>query len=429
MANFKYSTPDRRIGSRTLSFLPTEIYMEIINYFQPSERTSVGECKRVLSNLARVCRFFCAVALRKMYQTLEFSGDMYSPTTEPSYSPFCATLNKTSIKGDNSVHPDSDVRFAVEVSQFVRACVFADWSMEGSQRRWSSPFLENFSNAILRMPHLESIRLERTALTQQLIRAIAKSQKLKTLCIRSCTLDPALISPKFAGISSLELSTLEYFDSPALGVEPSMIRLQQLEVFRTDSPKFGQYFLKRDHPHLHTLELRIVEDLELLYSFLARTPSITELAINSIVAKSGGPPPTLPPSALSNIHTVHVSLSFLGHFQKRPLRKVSLNTGQFRNWSSEVLFAPALPLTTMDDLAPLIRSASSITELNIPQHIYFVFPLHKHTKNLEALALAYDHPNYTTIPAYCLIPFGLVLTTTIKNRFVSTTPLRPENRY
>ncbi|KAJ6574477.1 hypothetical protein B0H19DRAFT_1254183 [Mycena capillaripes] len=251
------------------------------------------------------------------------------------------------------------------------------------------------------MSNVESLYIESTPLTKSLITTISKLKNtLKTLCIRSCTLEGDLTKSQLLGMDSLRLRVVEFFRASSVSpsLSPSTIRLRDVETFKTDSWPFGYFFMKRQHPTLHVLELHDVEDLPALFKFLAKSPSIRELTVASIVLKLGvAAMPSLAPTALPNIQTVRVPASFLPFFFNRTLRNVALVGVEARDFEgNDRVRHPALPLLTIKDITPLLNSAASITELHLPQHVYFVFPVFKHLKHLEVLVLAYNHPNFST---------------------------------
>ncbi|KAJ7461124.1 hypothetical protein FB451DRAFT_1498269 [Mycena latifolia] len=396
-APYILKAPSRRIGPRTLSLLPTEVYLEIFAYLEPSEEANVADCKRIFSSLALVCRFFCAHSIARIYRSLEFSGRDAS-----SGSPgFCRLL----LKGANALGQPrgSYFSFARHVAQSVKECTFRDWIGIPS----ASTFLKNYCKALGQMPNIESVRLESTPITLPLIQAITRFKptsttscvrtSLTTLCIRSCTLDALIPEKDLVDLASLTLTDVAYFTTSS--IPPSRIRVRQLEIFRTDSWTFADYFIKRKHPDLQVLELHFVEDVPALFAFLAKCPSIKELAIESIFPQSRDPIPSLTAPGLPHLHTIKILPSLLRYFSKRPLRKISLTGSEMRFGDDSVPHYPTLPLLTMQDALPLMQSTALVTELHVHQHIYFLFPFHKHFKDLEVLVLAYHHPNFTTIPA------------------------------
>ncbi|KAJ7193151.1 hypothetical protein GGX14DRAFT_593288 [Mycena pura] len=138
------------------------------------------------------------------------------------------------------------------------------------------------------------------------------------------------------------------------------------------------------------LELRDVQDLPALFVFLEKCPTLRELIITKIVRQVHIEAITIPPS-------------WLPYFAKRPLRKVSLLGAEARDWQgrdASVDFFPTLRPLTPTALAALTQSTAQITELHVPQHVYFAVPLHKHLARLEVLGLAYRHPNFFQGPAH-----------------------------
>ncbi|KAF8153529.1 hypothetical protein K438DRAFT_1987663 [Mycena galopus ATCC 62051] len=392
MSSFEWTTPTRRRGSRILSPIPHEVYLEIYRYFEPSEKADLADCRTILTNLALVCRFFCAISISRIYRSLEFSGQ----DGDTHHGQFCASLVKSTEPNGQPV--EADIRWAVDVAQFVRECTFKDWLPGPSQIKWAPAFLERNARAVRIMPNVESLHLEFTPITNSLLATVAKLNKtLTTLSIRSCTVEKELTKAQLLGLDSLRLRVVEFYGASSVSrsLAPSTLRLRDLETFRTDSWPFGYFFMKRQHPALRVLELHDVEDIPALFKFLAKCPSITDLTIASLFHKMGAEPrPTsLAPAVLPKVHTIHIPPSFLAFFSGRPLHKVSLVGVEARD--NDLLRHPALPLLTLKELVPLIQSTASITELHIPQHAYFVFPVFKHFPNLEVLVLAYDHCNFS----------------------------------
>ncbi|KAJ6452779.1 hypothetical protein C8R45DRAFT_1040057 [Mycena sanguinolenta] len=389
MSSFEWSTPTRRSSTQALSSIPNEVYLEIYGHFEPSEKASLADCKRVLSKLALVCRFFCFLSVSRIYRSLEFSGrDSLS-----AYGGFCKLLLKIS---DSSAALDPDVRFAVDIAEIVKQCTFKEWLPGADLIPWADAFLDRDARAVRMMPNVESLHIESTPITKSLLATVSKLNKtLKTLSIRSCTLGEKLTKRQLLGLDALRLRSVEFYGSSSMSLSPSVLRLRDVRTFRTDSWTFGHFFLKRQHPALRVLELHDVEDISALFKFLSKTPSITDLTIASVVRKLGdGTIPSLAPTALPNVDAIHIPASFLAFFAGRPLHKVSLNAVEWRE-ALEIRDRPTLPLLSARDLMPLIQSTAYITELHIPEHVYMVLPIFKHFQHLELLVLAYDHPNFT----------------------------------
>ncbi|KAJ7193149.1 hypothetical protein GGX14DRAFT_593281 [Mycena pura] len=401
MGAFEWTTPTRRARSRALSPIPIEVYVEIYSYFEPSEETSLADCKRVLSNLALVCRFFCAHSISRIYRSLEFSGHDASR----GHGPFCALLLKSTLSGGRPL--DADVQFAVDVGQFVREVVFKDWLPSDRSIRFADAFFERDVRAVRLLPNIARIHLESTPLSKALIRTIADLKPtLTTLSLRSCTLESDLTGKQRQKLDALRLTSLEVLGTSSISRElpPSTLRLRELDTFRTDSWTLGLFFLKRQHPSLRVLELCDVQDLPALFVFLEKCPTLRELIITKIVRQVDPiPVPVLSPTALPHIEAITIPPSWLPYFAKRPLRKVSLLGAEARDWQGRdvsVDFFPTLRPLTPTALAALTQSTAQITELHIPQHVYFAVPLHEHLARLEVLGLAYRHPNFPQGPAH-----------------------------
>lgn len=370
------------------------MYLEIYRYFEPSEKATRADCKTTLSNLALVCRFFCAVSISRIYRSLEFSGRDASS----DHGHFCQLMLKSTEPNVKSL--GSDVLFAVEIAQFVRECTFKDWLPGSGEISWADALLERNARAVRIMPNVESLHIESSPITNSLLATVSKLNKtLTTLSIRDCMLERELTKKQLLGLDSLRLRVVEFHGASTVSqsLSPSTLRLRDVETFRTDSWPFGYFFVKRQHPALRVLELHDVKDIPALFKFLAKCPTITDLTIASIVLKLGEPMSSLVSTALPNVQTIRVPASFLAFFSGRPLQNVSLAGVELRDYvDRQGPYRPILPLLTIDKLMPLVQSTASITELHIHQHIYVVLPIFKHLKHLEVLVIAYDHLNFST---------------------------------
>ncbi|KIJ19179.1 hypothetical protein PAXINDRAFT_97204, partial [Paxillus involutus ATCC 200175] len=75
MSIIQWSTPERRAGDRDLPTVPNEIYLNIFEHIAPtSMRLLFPEQLKTLSNLSRVCKFFCDVCLPRIFEDLDFSA-------------------------------------------------------------------------------------------------------------------------------------------------------------------------------------------------------------------------------------------------------------------------------------------------------------------------------------------------------------------
>ncbi|KAK7051775.1 RING-type domain-containing protein [Favolaschia claudopus] len=403
---FEWTTPTRRRGSRILSPIPHEVYLEIYSYLEPSDKTSPADSMRILSDLARVCRFFSAVSISRIYRSLEFSGQQPNTT----YGRFCKLLLQSA---HSSAEQGEETQFAADIAPFVRECTFRDWSSDRARVPFASAFLERDARAVRLMPNVETMTIEYTPISRTLLSTAVKAkQTLKTLRLRSCTLDDdELTKSQLIGLSSLTLHTLEFFSSSSSSSScfpPSAIPLRNLSTFKTNTWPFGLYFLKRKHPYLRVLELHNIEDVPALINFLNKSPSITDLTIASVQLKLGGGAAgslSLDAMALHDLTALSIPSCLLSAFSAgggRALQKLALTGTETRYFqdaagvNADILHFPTLPRLTVKDIAFLVPMADSLTELQIPQHVYFALPLFKHFRGLRVLVLVYDHLNFET---------------------------------
>ncbi|KAJ7647942.1 hypothetical protein FB45DRAFT_1052348 [Roridomyces roridus] len=397
MGSFEWTSPTRRIGRRELSPIPNEVYLEIFSYFEPTEAGSREDCKKVLSNLALVCRFFGAFAISHIYHTVVFSGHDRSP----GLVPFCRGL----VNDDSG--PSS--RLSRDVAEFVREVVFKDW-IGRDEGVWGA-FLSLYLNAVRKLPSVESIHLESTPISKTLILAVTKSFKKiplpdkdsstgGALSIRSCAIHADISAKEERQLNSLRLSHLEYISCSG-DLPPKIMFLQNVETFRTDSWPFSDHFLRKKHPDLRVLELHNVESTcdSVLFKFLSQSPSITDLIIHCISINPQFPIPAdaLRPNSLPKLTTLTIPPTLLKHFGRPTLRTVSLSGREMRQWNGDVYHNPVLPLFTAKELAPLLLARSTLTELNIHDHMYSALPeFHKRFPQLRVLLLDYTHVNFSS---------------------------------
>lgn len=179
MNSFKWSTPERESGNQELTLIPSEIYLEIFSYFEPSDEITEAQCRAAFSQLAFVCRFFCSVALPRLYKSVVFRGHKSeSGQEEPvSFLKFCLEINKGSS-------------WACDLTCHVTDCSFEDWIPDSlSQRSLYTDFLRVYCKAMVKMEEIQSITLDSVLISHRLLKSIAKLKKLKRLVVRSCQLD------------------------------------------------------------------------------------------------------------------------------------------------------------------------------------------------------------------------------------------------
>ncbi|KAK0217525.1 hypothetical protein EDD85DRAFT_368764 [Armillaria nabsnona] len=195
MNSFKWSTPERCSSNQELSLIPSEIYLEIFSYFEPSDEITEAQCKAVFSRLAFVCRFFCSVALPRLYRSVVFRGHKRESGQEDpiSFLKFCLEINKGSS-------------WACDLICHVTDCSFEDWIPESpSQRPLYAEFLRVYCKAMVKMEEIQSVTLDSVMISHRLLKSIAKLKKLKRLVVRECELDQDFTEVDISKLRSLPI--------------------------------------------------------------------------------------------------------------------------------------------------------------------------------------------------------------------------------
>jgi len=370
---------------KTLPLISNEVYFEIFDYIEPSYLMSVSEYKRILSNLALVCRFFCAVLLPRIFKSLTFSGHPHKESDTPGYASFCRAL----IRGKEP---------ACSLALHVRECTFSQWDDCEDHLQWVfDGFLGLYNQSIARMLNLESLVLSHTPLSKKLIQAMSKLRRLKALVMDNCEVADDMMNEDICKLSSLKLVTLEFHGDWYIRELLELIS-PALRVFRTSDWDFARDFMTETAQcHIEELEVSQVEDVIVLRKFLERNPSIMKLNIRSIRSEHATPL-CLSPSSLPRLHSIDCPSSLILDFvRSRPLRRIALSGIHYIGRSRKIT---SLPPMTLEDIAVMTKSAAATRTLDIPADIYFVVPM-DYFPHLETLRLDFAHPNHV-----CQFPDG-----------------------
>ncbi|KAK0199640.1 hypothetical protein DFS33DRAFT_1387955 [Desarmillaria ectypa] len=196
MNSFEWSTPERRSGNQELTLIPSEIYLEIFSYFEPSDEITEAQCKVIFSRLVFVCRFFCSVALPRLYRSVEFRGRKRQNSKEESvpFLNFCLGINKGSS-------------WARDLACHVKDCTFEDWIPETpSQEPLYAGFLRVYCKAMVKMEEIQSLTLDSVIISHRLLKSIAKLNKLKRLAVRQCELGKDITRVDISKLRSLPIN-------------------------------------------------------------------------------------------------------------------------------------------------------------------------------------------------------------------------------
>ncbi|KAG7441530.1 uncharacterized protein BT62DRAFT_482750 [Guyanagaster necrorhizus] len=196
MDSFQWSTPERRSGNQELPPIPNEIYLEIFSYLEPSDEITEAQCKATFSKIVFVCRFFCSVALPRLYRSLEFRG-----RKRQSSSVYGSPSRSASMSVNFSLAINKRSPWACDLACHVKDCTFEDWIPEiSSQGPLYAEFLRVYCRAMVKMEEIQSLTLDHVIISHRMLKSIAKLKKLKRLAVRECELAQ--------GVTELDISAL-----------------------------------------------------------------------------------------------------------------------------------------------------------------------------------------------------------------------------
>ncbi|KAF7303927.1 RING-type domain-containing protein [Mycena indigotica] len=451
MVNFEWTSPVRRAPNRLLlSPIPNELYLKIFGFLEPSLETSPSESNATLSNLAKVCRFFCVYAISRMYRSLDLSGELDEGATSNGHNALCGLLAKGETYASSGRPLDDSMELALQVASFVEECTFRDWQSSKPERLMpmADAFLARNARAVRRLPKVTKITLINTPLTGPLIQMAYKLRStLTTLCIHQCPLPQPLSQDERARLSKLTLSSLEFFSgalTTPFDFPPDTLRLQNLVTFKTDSAQLREYFFRRPHPMLRCLELDDMQlsEMPLFFHRLQNSPALTNLSILNVTilrSEDDDPPKVqkFADVALPTLETLSIPALLLDSCLCPTVRKLSvLGTQSDLCAPGAIAFAAAgihsrLPLRTFPSLSrtsitPRQLTTSCLTELHIPQPIYLSIPIHKNLPTLEVLVLSWCHLNFNWPPRKAIHHQGIIESLSGKGVFPRLRELRLE---
>lgn len=361
--------PSRRSGTKALPLVPNEVYLDIFDLAEFSDENSFAEVKRIMSNLALVCRFFCAMALPRVFKTLKFCGkSAQGDAEEPGYATFCRMLIQ-------------DKEPTRSLALHIKSCQFRDWLSPDPALEWVfSGCLKLYTQSLRRMENLESVSLTATPLTANLLKVLAYLRPLKSLEVLRCRVE---YSPKDAcSIPALQISTLICHASTSFETNycilDDLIDMSYLRILRTDSWQMTKSLMQQPGVSiLEELDLSIAvipENASILLDFLNRTPSMLVLRFPKNETKATLDLTRLSKSALPKLRHVCCHPSLVSTLiPGRPVDSVDIS---------------GVASTDASTISMLKRStADSISTLAIPSSLFFVTPFSQHFPHLQRLCL------------------------------------------
>lgn len=178
--DFSWSTPLRRNGQTVLPLIPNEIYLAIFECIAPTDQPLREQYVGTFSALALVCRFFCSVALPRVFERVTFSGDTNGNRTQAS--------RKT--KWARQVVANTEP--AKSVALYVRECTFELWDLNGQAKWLLFPFATLYCQAMARMSNIRKVVFSTSFVKKDHWEALAELKQLDVLefCFCSFIEDP-----------------------------------------------------------------------------------------------------------------------------------------------------------------------------------------------------------------------------------------------
>ncbi|PCH36346.1 hypothetical protein WOLCODRAFT_140355 [Wolfiporia cocos MD-104 SS10] len=367
-------SPARRDGRRRLSPIPVDIYMLVLDeLLRDEEDMCASRRKSLLSSLSLVCRLFAALVAPRLFSSLACSGPLFKQTKKsPPRLSWLQQLNR----GEET---------ACWTGTLVRKLDFCDWELGKAGLSDYLAHLTHHIQAIPKLPNLTSLSLTRTPITQQFFQAVSALQKLDSLCIRECSCQPpdtAMAPPEspMPRLGSLEVTAVEGV-KPYIAILVSLAGTPALRSLKTTEWPVARPIMERNTcTSLQQLEVPFVaRDIAFLTSFLADTPSISELSIIDVDQQPPAPPVSFPAISLPLLQRLRCPpylLPSVSHPSVSQLSLVSLN-----DWM--------LPGVSIDQrlLAPLRRA--TLRELELPAHLLRDCPIGEYAPKLAKLTICY----------------------------------------
>jgi len=345
-----------------------------MSYLKPSNSPSSdsGSLTQDLRNVARVCRFFCSVALPWIFESfrLVIGRDETGPGPE-NRTKFCRHL----LNGEQA---------AETVAHFVKKCTVS--FSRNAEIGWAlQELLAMYFKAISHMPNIEEIVLSHIIINKNALKSLARLERLKTLRIMYCHLAQDVKENHLAKISTLRLSSLDILFPPHVDLlmDQSNDSNHRLAAFlqQINWSCITQLVATEITPTIEVspkslplvkLDLRWIEMAPLLH-LLARTPSLRVLR----VAKVSYPQQTpLDSSTAPMLEELEAPLSVCTMLVPgRPVANLSL---------ANVAWQGTLGLTE----ASIFRTGSCpISQFRVPLQFYLDVPFWKHFPSLRVLRL------------------------------------------
>jgi hypothetical protein len=376
------------MGETVLPLIANEVYLAIFDHFDLSDDMDAAqrtEHRTILSNLALVCRFFCAECLPRIFRSMEYVGLVHTKST-PSYAKFCRELNL----GEET---------ACYLGQHVKECSVKHWMQAVEQGRWVfHNFLKIYTKSITRLVHLETLRLYDTPIDLDFIVALKSLDKLKSLSMSHCDFQSLTKdNPCFTG--PLRLTHFELFahrNDALLASLSQIISSTVLRALHTDNRAFLRALMSQSVDfNIETLSIPLsVPEIIHLQKFLEKNPSITDLCVLQLPGTSISQPPGqmlhLAPSSLPQLRRLQCPTWLIADLVPgRPLKSIKVSHQIVRGTQAVggLQFSDDEEQDGRRMLSVLKESTAVITVLRVPAYVYAAASFARMFPHLETLIL------------------------------------------
>jgi hypothetical protein len=161
-----------------LPLIPNEIYLAIFECIAPTCKPLVQEQHvKTFSALALVCRFFCAIALPRIFERVEFSGDITAGTDRMQ-----AGRKTTWVK-----QVVANTEPAKSAALYVRECCFKYWEAPKMVQGFLLPLSTLYCQAMACMTNIRKVEFSQSFVKKGHWDAMAALKQLDCLMFHCCS--------------------------------------------------------------------------------------------------------------------------------------------------------------------------------------------------------------------------------------------------
>ncbi|KAG2148953.1 hypothetical protein DEU56DRAFT_909245 [Suillus clintonianus] len=201
---FSWSTPLRQNGQTSLPLIPNEIYLAIFECIAPTNEPLSEQNIQTFSALAIVCRFFCSVALPRVFERVAFSGNSSGNSS---------TINRAeaSRKTKWAKQIVANTEPSKSIALYVKECTFDSWSTNKDQQWVLFPFATLYCQAMARMSNIRKVVITKSFVKKEHWDAMAELKQLDDLKFSYCSF---IEDPPDKELTVRTVTLLDLGDSP-----------------------------------------------------------------------------------------------------------------------------------------------------------------------------------------------------------------------